>query len=161
MRATWTAWLIAVGLLGIGHAAEAPSAVQAMKAPIKELGTFLGNAKFKLTRGVSGMGSPGGGFSIRGCCSINVERMRTALDTLAKERTDLQRDFERARNEDAVVKLDPLSTSLKTFEEGYKLLLTSKNPEEAVFIMDGLLKSLHAMEAAHGELAACCDPAGK
>ena len=60
-----------------------------------------------------------------------VERMRSALDTLAKERTDLQREYERARHAEGVAKLEPLSTSLKSFEEGHKLLLAAKQPVQA------------------------------
>ena len=161
MRArTWAGWVLAAGLL-LPASAEAPvSQVEAMQAPIKDLGTYLSNARFKLAHGVSGMGGQGGaGFSIKSCCSINVERMRTALDTLAKERTDLQRDYERARQSEGIAKLEPLSTSLRTFEEGYKILLAAKQPEEAMYVLDGLLKSLHAIEAAHKDLAACCAPA--
>ena len=163
MRAILTATgLVLSGLLSVG-AAEPSGALDSMKAPIKELGTFLSNARFKLQRGVAGMGGSGsgGGFSIKDCCAINVERMRGALDTLGKERADLQRDYEKARNVDGVAKLEPLTTSLNTFEEGYKLLMAAKKPEEAMTILDGLLKSLNAMEAAHKELVACCAPAEK
>ena len=155
------AWMLAAGVLPV-QAEEAPKgALAAMEAPIKELGTFLSNARFKLGHGVSGMGGSGGGFSIKDCCSINVDRMRTALDTMARERTDLLREYERARNGEGVAKLDPLSTSLKSFEEGYKLLLAAKQPDQAMSVLDGLLKSFHAMEAAHKDLVACCAPPEK
>jgi hypothetical protein len=163
VRAIWTAaGLVLSGLLSVG-AAEPAGALEGMKAPIKELGTYLSNARFKLARGVSGMGGSGGsgGFSIKDCCTINVERMRGALDALGKGRAELQRDYERARNADGVAKLEPLTSSLNTFEEGYKLLVAAKNPEEAMTIMDGLLKSLNAMETAHKDLVACCAPAEK
>lgn len=154
--------LVLSGLLSVG-AATPPRGLEAMKAPIKELSTFLSNARFKLSHGISGMGGSGGsgGFSIKDCCSINVDRMRGALDTLGKERTDLQREYERARNAVGVDKLEPLTISLNTFEEGYKLLLAAKMPEEAMTIMDGLMKSLNAMEAAHKDLVTCCAPAEK
>ena len=163
MRASGTAaGLVLSGLLSVS-AAEPPGGLEAMNASMKELGTFLSNARFKLRLGVSGMGGSGGsgGFSIKGCCSINVDRMRGALDMLGKERADLLREYERARNAEAVAKLEPLTTSLNTFEEGYKLLLAAKKQEEAMSVMDGLLKSLNAMEAAHKDLVACCAPAGK
>ncbi|HEX5045228.1 MAG TPA: hypothetical protein VFV75_20195 [Candidatus Polarisedimenticolaceae bacterium] len=157
------AGLMLSGLLGVGAAEPSSAPLEAMKAPMKELGTFLSNARFKLARGVSGMGGAGGsgGFSIKDCCAINVERMRGSLDTLAKDRTDLQRDYERARNAEGVAKLEPLATSMNTFEEGYKLLVAAKRPEDAMTILDGLLKSLNAMEAAHKDLAACCASAEK
>jgi hypothetical protein len=157
------AGLVLGGLLGVGAAEPSNAPLEAMKAPMKELGTFLSNARFKLARGVSGMGGAGGsgGFSIKDCCAINVERMRGSLDILAKDRTDLQRDYERARNAEGVARLEPLTTSLTTFEEGYKLLVAAKRPEDALAILDGLLKSLNAMEAAHKDLLACCAPAEK
>ncbi|HET9300840.1 MAG TPA: hypothetical protein VFO11_12905 [Candidatus Polarisedimenticolaceae bacterium] len=162
MRAIWAAGLVLSGFLSVG-AAESTGA-DAMKAPIGELGTYLSNARFKLQRGVAGMGGSGGGggYSIKDCCAINVERMRSALDTLAKERAELQRDYERSRNVEGVAKLEPLTTSLNAFEEGYKLLLAAKKPEEAMTILDGLLKSHNAMTAAHKDLvAATTAPAEK
>ena len=153
------------GLLSVGAAAPTggPTGLEAMKAPIKELGSFLSNARFKLARGVSGMSGAGGsgGFSIKDCCAVNVERMRTSLDTLVKERAELERTYERERNVDAATKLQPLTSSLSSFEEGYKLLVSAKQPEEAMAILDGLLKSMNAMEAAHKDLLACCASAEK
>lgn len=152
------AGLVLGGLFSVG-AAEPPDALEAMKAPMKELGTFLSNARFKLSHGISGMGgSGGGGFSMKGCCSVNLDRMRSALDVLGKERADLQREYERARHVDGLAKLEPLTTSLTTFEQGYKLLVATTRPDEAMAILDGLLKSVHAMEAAHKDLVTCCTP---
>jgi hypothetical protein len=165
VRALWTvAGFVLSGLLSVG-ASTPPGGIEGMQAPIKELQTFLSNARFKLLHGVSGMGAPGSGasagYSIRDCCAINVDRMRSALDTLGKSRAELEREFERARNVDGAAKLQPFTTSLSTFEEGYKLLLAAKRPEEAMSVMDGLLKSLNAMETAHKDLLACCAPAEK
>lgn len=163
MRAIWAVvGLVLSGLLTVGAAAPT-GGPEAMKAPMKELASFLSNARFKLERGVSGMSGSGGsgGFSIKDCCAINVERMRASLDTLGKQRVELERGYERARNVDAAAKLQPLTSSLSTFEEGYKLLVSSKRPDEAMAILDGLLKSMNAMEAAHKDLLACCASAEK
>ena len=152
--------LVLSGFLSVG-AATPPGSLEAMKAPLKELGSFLSNARFKLANGVGGVSGSEGGFSINGCCAINVARMRGALDVLGRERADLQREYERARNVDAVAKLEPFTAYLNTFEQGYKLLLDAKRPADAKSVLDGLLKSLNAMEAAHRDLVACCAPAEK
>jgi hypothetical protein len=170
MRAVcWTALVIVAGLLSAdARAAESKSppaggrvdAVAAMKAPLKELGAFLSNGSFKLKQGVAGVGSrQGRAFSIQDCCSINMERMRAALDAIARERSDLQREYERTRHAEGIAKLDALSVSLKTFEEGYRLLLAAQRPHQAMAVFDGLLKSLQGMESAHSDLSLCCSPA--
>ena len=168
MRIRAATALVLAGLIVPGVRAEEPvppapargNSVEAMKAPLKDLAAFLSNASFKLKKGVGGVGSPsGGGFSIQGCCAINMEKMRGALDVLARERSDLQREYERGRHSEGLAKLDELSLGLKTFEEGYRLLGTANRPDLAQAVLDGLIKSLHAIEAAQAELSRCCVPA--
>jgi hypothetical protein len=150
--------LAAVAIVwGAAQAApEAPSPLEAMKPPLKELGAFLSNASFKLKHGVSGVGGGEGGFSIQDCCAINMERMRGALDSLGRERGDLQRDLERGRNAAGIQKLDAFAVALRTFEEGYRLLGAVKRPDHARSVLDGLVKSFNALDAAHRDLLACC-----
>lgn len=158
---TWAGLaIVGVGALaGAAHAAAtALPPVEAMKAPLKELGGFLSNASFKLKHGVGGVGSGEDGFSVQNCCAINMERMRGALDALGRERSDLQRDLERTGHTAGIAKLDAFSLALRTFEEGYRLLQAAKRPEHARSVFDGLVKSFNALDAAHRDLQACCAP---
>jgi hypothetical protein len=134
------------------------SPLEAVATEIRDLQAHLSNATFKLKQGVGGMGSSEEAFSPQSCCAINLQRFKTAGETIAREQRDLRRDLERAGNAEGIAKLEALAAASAGFEEGRRLLAAARDRDTASATLAGLLKQLHAIEAAHADLVACCAP---
>lgn len=149
---------------GLAQAVEKEKAAVGAKSPLSVIEETIlamrahtSNAGVKLRHGVMGMRAgeqprEGTAFSAKDCCTPNIETLQVLVDTVLREVGSLQRDYERARNTDALGRLGKLSELAQEFEKGIAAFAGAPDKATAQAAIHGLGLILGQMDTTRGEL---------
>ena len=154
--------LAALVLAAFPAAASEPPAKTPLQT-IAEAGTTIrqmaSNALVKVRHGVVGVGEDGAGAAgPGGCCAMNLERIRAALDSIRKEGQDLRRTLEKDKKAEGLEALDRLLAHAREVGVGADMLAAATDSASAHGAVGGMAVQMNNFDRAWKDLVACCGP---